>query len=140
MHVIAFADDVRPTAIAAVARSFFNINLIPPSLKLTREWVWNKRAKELSTGLVAIAETRIVLRNDQAVGAFSSMVKIMCRRRANVADENFGCEPAKKNEEHDRSYDEEEKFTKHSGHSSDVKITWVWVRSGAPICLCGSFA
>lgn len=100
----------------------------------------HKRAKELSTGLVAIAETRIVIRNDQAAGAISSMVKIMCRRRANVADENFGCEPAKKNEEHDRSYDEEEKFTKHSDHSSDVKITRAWVRSGAPICLCGSFA
>ncbi|MDX0462689.1 hypothetical protein GOC73_23660 [Sinorhizobium medicae] len=117
------------------------MNLILPSLKLTREWFcMSARQGFFSSGLVASAETRIVLRNDEAAGAISSMVKIMCRRRANVADENFGCEPAKKNEEHDRSYDEEEKFTKHSGHSSDVKITRAWVRSGAPICLCGSFA
>lgn len=43
-------------------------------------------------------------------------------RRANVTDEQFGCQPAKKNEEHYGPYNEEEKFAEHSGHSSDVKV------------------
>lgn len=68
--------------------------------------------------LVAIAETRIIARNDQAAGTVDTVFGVtIARRKAHIAYEEFGREPPEKNEKNDRFHDEEKQLRKHAGHS-----------------------